>query len=94
MRTWRDHFACKTCNLVARQGLLCREPQKSDVCASVRPSVHPPYILHPPSANCLTVSGPCFESNLLAQMVFSGLGLDPSVTHQLLSVFSTKIYNY
>ena len=41
--------------------LLCREPQKSDVCASIlRPSVHPP------SAPFLIDFGPRFESNLLA----------------------------
>ena len=54
-------------NIIARQGLLCREPQKSDVCASVvrrRPSVRRPSVR--PDANLVIHSGPCFESNLLA----------------------------
>ena len=53
---------------------MCREPQKSDVCASVvrrRPSVRPP------SAPFLIDFGSRFESNLLAWMVFSGYGKGP-----------------
>ena len=32
----------RACELVARQGLLCRGASKIDVCSSVRPSVRPP----------------------------------------------------
>ena len=47
---------------------MCREPQKSDVCASV---------VVRPSAPFLIDFGSRFESNLLAQMVFSGYGKGP-----------------
>ena len=53
---------------------MCREPQKSDVCASV---VRPSVVVRRPSAPFLIDFGPRFESNLLACMVFSGYGKGP-----------------
>ena len=38
--------------IIACQGLLCREPQKSDVCASI----------HPPSSSSVRTFSDCFRT--------------------------------
>ena len=82
--------ATKTMIFAAR--LLCREPQKSDVCASVRPpSVRPPSSVRP--HHFWSILDHVLRVICLPRWFLMVLERVRSVTHRLLSVFSSKIDN-